>query len=481
MIETCLAYHALFRTNICDSTLASHFPANCFGVFTTLRRAQRLPRWPVPFPHNGIHGCIGYWDPGYREMSPSSLCDAALRVASDTVWQDERRHYFGPIETDPESFLEVDFMLLPIEPIDPVRGNFQQTGAAPQHFSNDTHGLIIQSKDGKKRATYLPGVFPETPWDKIRTSLAEKAGITLLEPFVVFAYRVIQLRKKLIGLLRDGIVCYLSIAHFSRFLLATQDPGRRYPFAYSAQCSTGNLQWDSGDDVRNLATIADLLAYNSAYPGLFRQDERSQLEAAVLQALNDQSIDPQALSFLGAHLPPGSSSLSRAFCDRLRAALPGADPEFAAPEIVIGLHQAGCTGPIVLPQLPTSPSVFGLNWHTKAQKALGIWAPPLQLEALVRECDSLLREKTSVETNYLAVAFEALATATVPGSTNDRRLFELFFELERRKAHCGVFYPFRNGVARVDITGHVHAGLLAVSPATLHSADTLPHLSSTSG
>lgn len=461
MIETCLAYYALFHTNIGDSTLTTHFPTNCFGVFTTLRRAQRSVsrKWPVD-----IHGCIGQWDPYYREMSRKRLCETAFRVAVDTVWKDERRHHFGPIETDPESLLEVDFMELPIAPVDSATGRFFETGNATGSktpFSNRTHGLIVQTKDGVKRATYLPGVFPDTPWDEILTSLAEKAGIDSLEATNIFAYRVTQLRKKLIDLLRDGIVCNLSIAHFSRFLMATQDPGRRYCFAYSVRCNSGELQWDSDDDVRNLATIADLVAYDKAYPGLFSQGERSQLCAAVARALNDESIHPQALSFLGG-LP---LTKNNAFCDRLRAALPGADPEFAAPEIAIGLWRAGC-GATNLSERPKS--IFGLNWFIKAQVALGI-RPSRQTArfirtALLAECDALLRQKNTIETNFLAVAFEALATARF--QETDQRLFEIFFELERRKAKCGVFYPFRDGVARVDITGHVHAGLLAASGAS---------------
>ena len=69
-----------------------------------------------------------------------------------------------------------------------------------------------------------------------------------------------------------------------------------------------------------------------------------------------------------------------------------------------------------------------------------------------------------VETNYLAVTFEAF-TSLIPFITGEisielyNNIFSLFYFLEQRRNKMGL-YAFLNGTARVDITGHVLNGLL---------------------
>ena len=39
-----------------------------FGLFTTIKRSQKLPKFPVD-----IHGCLGYWTDNYRQMTPQEI------------------------------------------------------------------------------------------------------------------------------------------------------------------------------------------------------------------------------------------------------------------------------------------------------------------------------------------------------------------------------------------------------------------------
>ena len=60
-------------------------------------------------------------------------------------------------------------------------------------FTNNIFGIIIQTKDKSRRATYLPKVFPSISWNKLIISIKNKANITF-EDFDIFAYKIIQVK-----------------------------------------------------------------------------------------------------------------------------------------------------------------------------------------------------------------------------------------------------------------------------------------------
>ena len=89
--------------------------------------------------------------------------------------------------------------------------------------------------------------------------------------------------------------------------------------------------------------------------------------------------------------------------------------------------------------------------------------PPLKLVYILEEkINEILSKKTMTETNYIAVAFEALCFVY---SSNSKKsllniLFELLFELEKRKnCYNNILYTFLDKTARIDITGHINNGL----------------------
>jgi hypothetical protein len=151
------------------------------------------------------------------------------------------------------------------------------------------------------------------------------------------------------------------------------------------------------------------------------------------------------------------------FCRKLLGDLTNAEKDFARQEILIGLNQAGCTLNPKKYELSyhKEDSIFRMNWVIQA--ILSFHQRPSAgliriLENKVK--DEIIPKRSTLETNYIAVAFEALCF--VYTSTHKETvlytLFKLFVELEKRKKSCGVFYVFLDGTARVDISGHIYNG-----------------------
>ena len=88
---TNVMYYSLFRKKLLEDDNYTSLPSNAFGVFSTIRRSQKLNSFPTD-----IHGCIGYWDPLFKTLSKKSLYDNMMRVANDSMWSDDRRKYFNP-------------------------------------------------------------------------------------------------------------------------------------------------------------------------------------------------------------------------------------------------------------------------------------------------------------------------------------------------------------------------------------------------
>lgn len=141
-------------------------PANTFGVFATIRRSLKLNEWP-----EDIHGCIGYWSNDYSTITPKEIISHLMDVSNSAMYTNDRRNKFPPFETDPNTSLEIDLMLQPLIPINPTNG-LLSNGTV---FDNDKYGLIFENKATGKRATYLPNVFINQKWEKIRDDLIAKS------------------------------------------------------------------------------------------------------------------------------------------------------------------------------------------------------------------------------------------------------------------------------------------------------------------
>jgi len=455
-----IMYYSLFKKKIIDdeNIIMKLFPENVFGIFSTIRRFHKLKSYPID-----IHGCIGYWDNNFNILTKRDLYTNLLDVSYKSVWSDNRNQYFTAIETDPYSFFELDFMIKPLYKIDKTSGIISDIN---KPFNNNDFGIIIQSYDKTMKATYLPGVFPNITWKSLIVSIKNKATI-VSDNFEVFAYKIKQLKSQFINILISDFFIYTCIHNYVRFLINNMNINLKYPFIYL--CKNNKLEWNDNDDVRNIATLSDILKYISLYPNVANKTEIKKIEKKASFIYNHlDDYNSQALSFLGIIVEQQNKvNIKKVFCEKLINDLPFVETDFARPEIIIGLKKANCIfkNNEILPFLSynLNDSIFKMNWIIQAIVTFHKKPSQLLINIVEKKIkDTILSQKNRMETNYIAVAFESLCFAyySTGKSFLLNLLFELFFELELRKNCYNVFYSFLDNNARVDITGHVNNGLL---------------------
>lgn len=452
---TFVMYYSLFHKQLFDNDadIIKYFPKNVFGIFSTVRRARKIKSYPID-----IHGCIGYWDINFYTLNKSTLYNNLLRVAYDSVWKDSRNHYFPPIETEPETALELDFMLNPIYSINKKSGIIIKLNTI---FTNKNFGIIIQTTDKTQKATYLPNVFPNISWKNMIISLKNKANITSND-FELFAYKITQIKSKFINILTDDFFSYISIFNFSRLLIDNMKLKFKYPFIYS--CKNNILEWNTNDDVRNISTLSEIFKYINLYPDIATKTEFKNIKQKIFYILkNINQYDSQSLSFLG-YIYQLFNINNEPFCKKLLETLPFAENEFEKPEIIIGLNDAGCNIKHYSLTYNSNDSIFKMNWVIQSIVSYNKIPSNKLVFILENTIDDILLHKKNIETNFIAVAFEALCF--VYGSNNKitllQKIFELFFELEQRKNCYNVLYTFLDKTSRVDITCHIINGLIGL-------------------
>ncbi len=445
---TNVIYYSLFHKKLLEDDYKI-LPSNAFGVFSTIRRSHKLQSYPTD-----IHGCIGYWDTKFNTLSKKVLYDNMMRVANDSMWSDDRRKYFEPIETDPNSLLELDFMMNPIYKINKTTGQIIDLNVK---FTNKEYGIIIQSTQTSQRATYLPNVFPNISWQNLLESIKQKAGI--IGNFEVYAYKIQQIKSTFLSILTNNIYSYISIYNFCRFLINTMKPNLEYPFVYS--CNKNKLIWEKNDDVRNIATLSEVFKYIHVYPTIATKTETNKISKYIFTILDNlNKYSSQGLSFLGYVYPMFKLNNAK-FCKKLTNDLQNAEEEFEKPELTIGLNNSGCNTKQNF-TFTAADSIFKMNWTIQAIISSNK-KPSINLIKLL--IDKINKQGFNIETNYLAVSFEALGF--LYNSINDNKLlpiaFKLWYELEKRKTCYNILYTFLDGNARVDITGHINNGLIQFS------------------
>jgi AMMECR1 domain-containing protein len=448
----CVMYYSLFHKKLTnnESEIIKYLPNNVFGIFSTIHRFRKINTFPYD-----IHGCIGYWDKNFNTLNKKILYDNLLRVSYDSVWTDNRYQYFTAIETDPESTLELNFMLNPIYNIDKNDGIIIQLNTK---FNNKYYGIIIQTKDKLKKATYLPNVFPNISWKKMIISLKNKANITSNE-FELFAYKITQIKSQFITLLTNKIFSYICIFNFSRLLIDNMKLNSEFPFMY--ECTNNTFVWNTKDDVRNISTISEVFKYIYFYQEIATNKEYRKIKQKILDILkNIHQYSSQSLSFLGYIYPLFNIDKSF-FCKKLLETLPYAENDFEKPEIIIGLNKAGCNIKTNSLSYNLSDSIFKMNWVIQAIISNNKIPSQKLIIILENKVDDILKNKKNIETNFIAVAFEALCFAYKSLSNNLllNKIFELLFELEQRKNCYNTLYTFLNKTSRIDITGHIMNGL----------------------
>lgn len=465
ILSLLVMYYSLFGIELFNNKkeIMNLFPKNVFGIFTTIKRHHTLKEYP-----KDVHGCIGYWDNNYKSLKNNALYDHLLRVSYDSMWKDERHKFFPSIETDSRSILEIDFMLNPIYEIDKNNGNIIKLNTK---FNNKKYGIIIQSKNNNNKATYLPDVFPDISWTQILDSIKRKAGITAeSSEFQVFAYKIYQIKSSYIDILTKQLFAQISIMQFSKFLIKNKDVKSPYLFPYS--CNKNKLIWNTDEQVRNISILGMIYEYTQIFNNIATDKEIEQIKYKIdiiLKNLNN--YDSQAISFLGFvyQLHNINNIDNREFCNKLTSRLPMAESDFELPEIMIGLKKAGCNIKPIIFTFTRDDSIFKMNWIIQSKVVYNQTISNNLIEILIQKINEIMSNKKNEETNFIAVAFEALCfvyKSSVEEKKNYKlketilnKMFELLYGLEQRKNCNHNLYAFLNKTSRIDITGHVMNGL----------------------
>jgi AMMECR1 domain-containing protein len=465
----------LFKKNISVSHTVDAFseiPDKTFGAFVSVKRGRPLSKWP-----EDIHGCIGYWDPNYNVMNRSNLMKEIQSIARSATYSDDRRaHFKDPIEIDILTKYEVIFMVQPIMKID-QNGMIVELN---ERFDNMKYGLIAQN--GSNRATYLPEVFKDTPWNEIRDKLIRKAGNPDNAKF--HAYRGIPIHQSLRSYFVDPVIEFFENNYQS------------VPYGVSR---SGNVSYDAAQYVRNAATIRDILSLEkdgSALSSNMKQKMRVELNRYVQIFHLDPKEARQALPFVATSLKMlnDDSDTVRQIAEYLIEEIDDLEPRFEYGEVLSGLAElidlmertsGSDLDGLDLEQILASQydrmyeecikwgnrlendDIFQLNWYAQALTSAyrnRIDYPNYQRNALILAKAILSVSKgfsKSTESNYIVVTFEALCGLLCILSNNEsikNKTVELMSVLESRMNDSGLI-GFIRGDARVDITGHFLNGI----------------------
>jgi len=423
-----------------DTKKLIRIPPQTFGFFITIHRSHPLSKWP-----NDIHGCIGYWED--KRMSKAAIIGKIPGIAHSSFFTDTRAQYHAiPLLEDPDARIEVSFMQLPLTPISGNR----------KTFDNEKYGLIVESDQG--RGTYLPKVFKTKNWGEISASLLQKAQV---KKGKFFQYETSVIEGKLRTIFDREYLDWIAQEYL---IFMELNYGDFVPY----MVESGKVIIDKTENVRNCATLCELLDF----PVSKNLGAKIRRDIKYYVAKSKNSNMQQANAFLIMAMAKIDGKVSQTLvdiCDDLYKNLDGMDAQFQLGETLIGLHK-------VCPRIKELAhwqkwmekrlegldmridNIFEYNWQAKFLFEIrkDIPAKAHAVELLRRLIG--LKITADMETNYLAVYFEAMMSlwGILGGDMLPNILPVWILLLQRWKG--GLFY-FKNGTARIDITGHVISGL----------------------
>lgn len=446
--------HSLFRRDA-DNLLPAmkEIPdQDIFGVFVGIERSP-ISKWPYD-----VHGCIGYWDKNYQKLSKDTIFRHLLDVGYSSTWSDDRRKYFDqPLADDLEAKYKLYFMLLPIYE---VRLDGKIKGLDVD-FNNKDYGLIVENGG---TATYLPDVFPDKNFDEIKESLIHKSGSYPNQRHQFYAYRTIIIQKPVVNYIIYNIVQNQSQDYLIQPIIDffNNHYGSFIPYMV---LDNGTIMRNKKHDVRNIATMGDIIKFKDTYTITCLAAIKSNLEYYL-----DQEISNQAMAFMVKNLfmLGIKRDQQRLICDHLYSYLPNIkDRDFEWGEIISALTFVDLRADIIDHELSkmyqyekdkntTINGIFRYNWFINAlvdvERPNGVLLDLLYHRVVyyVQTFSHQIRE-----TNYYAVLLESLSGLYRKTGSSELKIMMskiLFFLLQKRRN--GLFI-FNDGSARLDISGHI--------------------------
>jgi AMMECR1 domain-containing protein len=444
-----------------DTKKNIRIPTQTFGFFITVHRSQPLSKWP-----HDIHGCIGYWED--KRMSKAAIIEKIPGIAHSSFFTDSRAQYHAvSLLEDPDAIIEISFMQLPLTSISANR----------KTFDNEKYGLIVESDQG--RGTYLPKVFKTKNWREISASLLQKAQVKTGK---FFQYETSVVEGKLRTIFDRE---YLDWVAQEYLIFMELNYGDFVPY----MVEDGKVLIDKRENVRNCATLCELIDF----PVSKKLEEKIRRDIKYYVAKWKNRNMGQANAFLIMAMSKIEGKVTQTLadiCDELYKNLDSMEPQFQLGETLIGLHQ-------VCPRIKElahwqkvmqkrlegldtrTENIFEYNWQAKYLFEIRKNIPAKEhAEELLRRLIGL-KINDDVETNYLAVYFEAIMSiwGILGGDMLEIILPVWIYLLRRWKDGLfsnkngvfdtqetktprvfGLFY-FKNMTARIDITGHVINGL----------------------
>jgi hypothetical protein len=387
-------------------------------------------------------------------MSKEAIISKIPEIAHSSFFTDSRTQYHAiPLLEDPDARIEISFMRLPLTPISTNR----------KIFDNEKYGLIVDSDQG--RATYLPKVFKTKNWAEISASLLQKAQVKTGK---FFQYETTVVKGKLRTVFDKEYLDWIAQEYL---IFMEANYGNFVPY----MVEFGKVMTDKKENVRNCATLCELLEFPVSKNLEVKISHDIKYYAAKWKNRNME----QANAFLIIGLAKIGSPILDNICDELYKNLYSMEPQFQLGETLIGLYK-------VCPKLKELAhwqkwmqkrlagldnyiqNIFEYNWQSKFLFEIRKDIPAKgHAEELLGRLIGL-KITDDMETNYLAVYFEAMMSLWgILGGDMLKNILPVWVYLLQRwknglfsikNSVFNLFY-FKNGTARIDITGHVISGL----------------------
>jgi AMMECR1 domain-containing protein len=454
---------------------------NCFGVFVTIKRNNKLNTFPYD-----IHGCIGnYNHVQMKSKTPDELFENIMSVSSSALFHDERRNAFNiELLDDIFSVLEITFMINSgIRPLTPNGLLDFGTKSKLQPYNNETLGILVYNNT--KTATFLPGVYKKsTPWTTIKKNLLSKAGIQESTEHVFMAYNTIIYSKSLYDILIYSEQFHELLTRITMFFHVHY----KKCIPYIVKENTTICKPD--EHVRNISTLHSLLSMHQVHKLHKKTLENINRDTQLYEEKYKYNMlkSRQSKSFL--LLLTQNKNIKNNICKELVLSLPkGNHPgpntireyDFELGEVIVALASVCKQGNNMYKKIQENLTFMYSNIRTLPMDVNLIFRINWQTQALVSELPVNIRhlkylvsllynysntfDISTLETNYVAVTFECLGYLYKYYSEEPfykGLLFRTLFILQKRFSQNIGLYLFLDNSARIDITCHCIHGFLQI-------------------